>query len=358
MNLSVAGGIRRRGAARPNRAADRQHIARSSAGGDEPSDAEAPPNEDVPEAAAPDVPVSPAPPPAYHAHAWLTVVLWSVVAFLLGVLNANARLLFPFLPPDRSTAATALAVGYLALLLVALLFAARSAARLPHKADVLLSVGLTLAIPFVGVLLLARLGVRVAPLVAIAANNLFLPAAAALVGAGVGRVIRHPNTLLAAAGFSIFFDIVMVTMGTVAILLKNNSQAILTASVGGGVASLPNPALPLPPPPLSSVTIGPADVLFLALFLSAIALLRLSERATLAWMFGLLAAALALVEVKAWSVPALAPMGVAVILANARHAAFTPREKRDLLIGVAFALVLAVFLVAGARGVLGGGPGR
>ncbi len=293
-----------------------------------------------------------------RTEAWLTVGLWAVVAFLLGVLNENARLLFPGLPAEEAQAAHALAAGYLALLLASLLFTARSAAHLPHRAGVLIAVGALLAAPVGAVVLMHSLRIAVPPLVAVSANNLFLPVAAALVGAGVGRVIRHPNTLLAAAGFAVFFDIVMVTMGTVAVLLKNNSRIVTAFSVGGGVAGGPplsRPGFAPPPPPLTGVTIGPADVLFLGLFLSAIAYLRLSERATLVWMFGLLTLALVFVELRGLPIPALAPMGVAVLLANARHAAFSRQEKRDLAIGATFAVFLAGLLVAGARGILGGG---
>lgn len=304
---------------------------------------------------------APTPLAAYKGkgEAWLTVGLWAVVAFLLGVLNENARLLFPGLPADGTRSAHALAAGYLALLLVSLLFTARSAAHLPHRAGFLIAVGAVLAAPVGAVVLMHQMHVFVPPLIAVSANNLFLPVAAALAGAGVGRVIRHPNTLLAAAGFAVFFDIVMVTMGTVALLLKNNSHVVTAFSVGGGVAGAPyfasRPGFVAPPPPLTGVTIGPADVLFLGLFLSAIAYLRLSERATLAWMLGLLALAVLIPETTGLPVPALAPMGVAVLLANWRQGAFTRQEKRDLAIGATFAVFLAGLLVAGARGVLGGG---
>jgi hypothetical protein len=290
--------------------------------------------------------------------------LWAVVAFLLGVLNENARLLFADLPPDGTRAAHALAAGYLALLLVSLLFTARSAAHLPHRAGFLIAVGALFAAPVGAVVLMHQMRLFVPPLVAVSANNLFLPVAAALAGAGVGRVIKHPNTLLVASGFAVFFDIVMVRWGTVALLLENNDRVVTAFSVGGGVAGAPplsRPGFVPPPPPLTGVTIGPADVLFLGLFLSAIAYLRLSERATLVWMFGLLALALVFVELRGLPVPALAPMGVAVLLANARHAAFSRQEKRDLAIGATFAVFLAGLLVAGARGVIGGdktGGGR
>lgn len=184
------------------------------------------------------------------------------------------------------------------------------------------------------------------------ANNLFFPIGAVLVGAAVGRIIKHPNTLLAASAFAIFFDLVVVTMGTVAQVMKSNSNLIAAVSVGAGASAPTNPfektfAV------LSGVTIGPADVLFLALFLSSVAQMPRLNRAwnlslsrTCVFMFGLLFLALVLVELLMIPVPALVPMGVSVLAANARHAAFTKQEKRDLWIGAAFALLCAVGMVA------------
>ena len=178
-----------------------------------------------------------------------------------------------------------------------------------------------------------------------------------LLGACVGRVFRHPNTLLAGAGFACFFDIVVVTMGTVAQVMKQSGGSLIAnASIGAGAANT-NPPLfpgmhthgPAPIPPLCSVTIGPADVLFVALFLGAVIELRLGKRATFAWMFALLWAALALVQTTGLPIPALAPMGVAVLIANARYAAFTREEKFALGYGGAFAVVCAGFIIWGAQ---------
>ncbi len=66
-------------------------------------------------------------------------------------------------------------------------------------------------------------------------------------------------------------------------------------------------------------------------------------------MFGLLGLALLVVQVTSLPIPALAPMGIAVLIANASHAAFTKQEKRDLKIGAAFAVFCATLMVIGAR---------
>ncbi|MES2460566.1 MAG: PDZ domain-containing protein, partial [Armatimonadota bacterium] len=154
------------------------------------------------------------------------------------------------------------------------------------------------------------------------------------------------------AGFSIFFDIVVVTMGTVAVLMKSNSNLIAAVSVGAGAMPTPSGRTGMVLrqfDPISAVTIGPADVLFVALFLSAIYQMNLSRRQTFLWMFGLLGIALLIVQTTSLPIPALAPMGIAVLVANLRHAAFTSQEKRDLGIGAAFAVFCATLMVIGAR---------
>ncbi len=281
----------------------------------------------------------------------VALFLWAVAACLLTLINRFAGHYIP-LPPFGTLAGNLVAVPYLLLLLLTLLKMGRAAARLPFSAPFLLIAGLLLAAPVGVTLLLQNMKIFPPTWLFLTANNLFLPLAAALVGAGVGRVIKHPNTLLAAAGFSIFFDIVVVTMGTVAVLMKSNSNIIAAVSVGAGslpISSGPASVALKQYDPISAVTIGPADVLFVALFLSAIYQLNLSRRATFTWMFGLLGLALLVVQVTSLPIPALAPMGIAVLIANLSHAAFTSQEKRDLKIGAAFAVFCAALIVIGAR---------
>ncbi|MBC8102691.1 MAG: PDZ domain-containing protein [Cytophagales bacterium] len=307
----------------------------------------------------PDAPTTlPAPDPL--SQTVVTLTFWALAACLLTLVNRFAGYYLPVSPPG-SLGGNLVAVPYLLLLLLTLLLMGRAAARLPVSAPFLLVVGLLFAAPVGGTLLLQQAEVFPPAWLFLTANNLFLPLAAALVGAGVGRVIKHPNTLLAAAGFSIFFDIVVVTMGTVAVLMNSGSNLIAAVSVGAGapVASGGPTAVALRQVnPLSLVTIGPADILFIALFFSAVYRMNLSRRATFWWMFGLLGTALTLVQITALPVPALVPMGVAVLAANLSHAAFTPQEKRDLKIGAAFAVFCAVLIVVGARTFLPGAAAR
>jgi hypothetical protein len=261
-----------------------------------------------------------------------------------------------------------LSLPYLAALLYALLGVAYAASRLKVSLFFQLSVGLVLAFPSLIALLITLTPLRsdfalfsgaLPPVLSTMVFNLLGPIGLSFVGAAVGRVIKHPNTLLAASGFAIFFDIVIVTMGTVAQLMRSGSNLIASVSVGAGApvaAAAGTPARFLLPPPLSGVTIGPADVLFLAVFLSAVIYLKLAERATFRWMFILLMLALTLVETTALPVPALVPMGVAVLIANVRYAAFTRDEKYALIYGTGFALMCAAGIIFMSRSLFAPAP--
>jgi hypothetical protein len=293
-------------------------------------------------------------------------------ACLLTILNEYTGQLVP-IPSTANLATHLVSIVYLGLLLLALMRAAQAAARLAVSPGFQIAAGFALALPvFVSIFS----GVGAASLPAFAAlggildalpysvrfftSNLLGPLGMILLGTGFGRLFRHPNTLLAGAGFAIFFDIVVVTMGTVSQLLKQGSNVISMVSVGsnGGSGSHPAALHGHAIMPLSGVTIGPADVLFIGVFLSAVRALRLSPRATFAWMFLLLFSALCLVETTALPIPALAPMGIAVLIANARFAAFTRTERRDLGIGAVFALFCAVLIIGGARRLLPTPPPR
>lgn len=280
--------------------------------------------------------------------------LWALAACALTLINRFVGALVP-LPSYPSIPAHALALLYLAALLLCLMHLARAAARLPLSTPFLLTAGALLGAPMGTVLILQQQKVFPPLWLLLTANNFFLPIAAALVGAGIGRVIRHPNTLLAGAGFAIFFDIVVVTMGTVAQLMKSGSNVIAAVSVGAG--SVPSGMPDVKTYPLvSGVTIGPADVLFLALFLSAVYAMRLSRRSTFAWMYVLLMLALVIVETIGLPIPALVPMGIAVLIANARHGAFTRAEKYALAYGGAFAILCAALIIYGSRRLVPPGP--
>jgi hypothetical protein len=272
----------------------------------------------------------------------IQIANYALLACFLTLIN---RFIGLYIPLDKLSLLNQHIVAsvYFAGLLYALMRMTRAAALLPGAIPTLLIAGISLAAPMGTVLLLQQQNVVPPTWLILTANNLFLPIGVALVGAAVGRIIKHPNTLLAAAGFAVFFDIVMVTLGTVAALTETGSQIISMVSVGAGT-SIPHQTAKTWAI-ISGVTIGPADVLFLSVFFASVFLMRLEAKATFRWIFVFLLAALLEVEWIGYPVPALAPMGIAVIIANARFAAFTDREKRDLVIGAAFAVLCAGFIV-------------
>ena len=311
------------------------------------------------------------------------LLLWAMAAYILSLLNVEWGHVLP-LPAFGSWPRNLLCIVYLGLLLLALMQAARQAAQMvlgaagdtaPTRARwrtiILAAIGALLSLPTLATVIggvlksnspLATFLPRFIGEMPLPAQMIFTILVAStglsLLGACVGRVFRHPNTLLAGAGFACFFDIVVVTMGTVAQLMKQSGGSLIaSASIGAGTAAASGaPAFPgmrlhgpQPIPPLCSVTIGPADVLFIALFLGTVIELRLNRRGTFLWMFGLLWAALALVQTTGLPVPALAPMGIAVLIANVRYANFTREEKFALGYGGAFAVLCAGGIIWGSQ---------
>lgn len=297
-----------------------------------------------------------------------TSAIWSLVgstllAFILAILNRYLGFALEnisasnggngiLLPPVRSAPAIILGSAYLASILGCLLVMARSVAQLRISTAFLLITGCLLASPMLTVLWASDSRKLINPLLEISANNLFGTVGAIFVGAAIGRIIKHPNTLLAAAGFAAFFDVVVVSVGPVRALLETRSPLISAVSVGAGSAASPGGWGGRTVQLISSVTIGPADVLFIAVFLSSVACLARhptfqlkSERSTFWWMFTFLCAALVAVQLGVRAVPALAPMAAAVLVANMRYAAFTRQEKRDLGIGGAFAAICAGLMI-------------
>jgi PDZ domain len=295
----------------------------------------------------------------------------SLITLLLGVLVAFGLTLFNqyigafiALPHSESFLGHLCSLFYLGVLLYTLMVAARAAAELPYRTTTLFAIAFPLLLPLATTFFLKSRGDVATPLLALTASNLFAPPAALLVGAGIGRIIKHPNTLVAASAIALFFDIVVVTMGTVAALQKSgNASIISTVSLNTNTSLQGTQAKTHAI--LSGVTIGPADVLFLAFFFAAIYCLgnglkhkeqpalfpemQDAARETFPWVFGFLLFALAIVEFFYLPIPALAPMGIAVIVANAKYKRFTQQEKRDSLIASVFAVACAVFIVWGAQ---------
>lgn len=162
--------------------------------------------------------------------------------------------------------------------------------------------------------------------------------AAGGVGIGLAALLREPNILLPAGVFAAFADFVVVSFGTVKHALSTPKGQALVQSVSAKVPSL-HPALG------PGVTIGPADFLFLGIFLGCahrfdMGLARNARLLTLA-----LGATLLLTAVIP-AIPALAPMSLTFVIANWRQFRLSRAElaSTGIVLAVAGALFLAFFL--------------
>jgi len=166
---------------------------------------------------------------------------------------------------------------------------------------------------------------------------------AGFVGLLLARWVRDRNILLPAAAFAALADVMMVKYGTVHIALKSEAGRKLVESVSTAVPSLQPERIGLP-----AVTIGPADVLFLGFFLMCAARLRMNFGWTAGLSLLFMSGALLAVP---WvgAVPALAPLGVAFLLANWNCFRFSSEERRALLVvgGIIVGLVVGFVLWQG-----------
>jgi hypothetical protein len=162
--------------------------------------------------------------------------------------------------------------------------------------------------------------------------------AAGGVGVGLAALLREPNILLPAGVFAAFADFVVVSFGTVKHALSTPKGQALVQSVSAKVPSL-HPALG------PGVTIGPADFLFLGIFLGCaqrfdMGLARNARLLTLA-----LAVTLLLTAVIP-AIPALAPMSLTFVVANWRQFRLSRAElvSTGIVLAAAGGLFLAFFL--------------
>lgn len=166
--------------------------------------------------------------------------------------------------------------------------------------------------------------------------------AAGALGVALAGVIREPNILLPAGLFAAMADFIVVNFGTV--------KHALSSSRGQEVVKAVSAQVPSVHPSLAPLTIGPADFLFLGIFLACAARFGGGVRRTgwaLAVVLGL---SLALVPVIG-AVPALAPMSLAFLAVNWRMFRLTRQELIGSVVAVLAAggLFLGYFLAMYGR---------
>ena len=99
-----------------------------------------------------------------------------------------------------------------------------------------------------------------------------------------------------------------------------------------------------------TLTIGPADFVFMAFFLSCAHRFRLDVRRTLISIFVALTLALYFVLLAPWPVPALLPMAAAFLIVNFRQFKLSRQELQAVCAAAVIVLGAGIaFLVAGKR---------
>ncbi len=169
--------------------------------------------------------------------------------------------------------------------------------------------------------------------------------AASAAGLALAAALREPNILLPAGAFAAFADFVVVNFGTVKHALSTPKGQALVQSVSAKVPAV-HPALP-------TLTIGPADFLFLGIFLACAARFEMGL-ARNAWaLSAVLAVSLLAVLLFGINMPALAPMALTFVALNWRKFRLT----RDEILGTVIVLLLAGGLFFGYFALLYGKRG-
>lgn len=176
------------------------------------------------------------------------------------------------------------------------------------------------------------------PLAAVA--DLCLILAAIALGHLLLRLFREPNLLVPAAVAAAVIDYAMVysPSGTTRALLEQHAEVVDKLSV----------AVPVPGMPDLQLGVGFGDFVFLSLFLAAAVRFDLRERRTFWVCTAFLVVAMALVALTGVPVPALVPMAIAFVVANAGRIRFAREEVRAMGV-VALVIAAAAVLALVAR---------
>lgn len=162
--------------------------------------------------------------------------------------------------------------------------------------------------------------------------------AAVGIGTLVAALVRDRNIMLPAAVFAAFADYFMVHYGTVHVALSTEKGQKLLEAMSSKTPEIRVGGVPIP-----VLTVGMADVVFIAFFLACAIRLELNARGTLAAFAVLLPLAMLLVLVTGWPVPALMPMALAFVVVNWRCFRLSSEERK----AVAIAAGVVALAVAG-----------
>jgi hypothetical protein len=253
---------------------------------------------------------------------------WLLGLLLAPALAAIGALIAPRLVVSEGVAAALTFAGGAAAGLAALTVAAR--ADLAPRAAALLATG-GLALVGVAVVLASR------PVTAVVLVDLGLVCVAHAAGGSIGRRVAHPGHLLPACAVAAAADLASV------IHPSGPSHAIAASERALSVLTI---GFPVPGTHAVAPALGLGDVVFLALIFGVVAAHRLSlARAVVAAAGGLAVAGLLAARFEA-AVPALVPLGAAVLAGVPEARRLRPEDRRTAVVavGIAAAVVVGVLL--------------
>lgn len=171
------------------------------------------------------------------------------------------------------------------------------------------------------------------------ATNLLAILAASAFGYLLSFILRHPNIVLPVCGLAAYVDVWTVIVGPTAKAIEKAPHVVSAVSVSIPMISSDGGRFE----PMSYI--GPADVIFLAMFFGAVYRLKMEPARTFWIVWPILTFGMALVEARLFPIglPALPLIGLAVIAANYKHFKLTRQEWSA--IGITAVLLVAASFV-------------
>lgn len=161
-----------------------------------------------------------------------------------------------------------------------------------------------------------------------AVRDLVLILGCSFLGCLVSTMIKEPKMLLPIGIVAAMIDFWNVTLGPLGHTVATRPELAAKASV----------SLPTPVPGLPAITMGAGDIVFLALFFAVLFRFALNVKGTFWLGYGLLMVSILLVAFSSIALPALVPIGAAVLIMNYQYMKLTQDEMKSV------ALVLFILL--------------
>lgn len=206
--------------------------------------------------------------------------------------------------------------------------------KLQAKSAALISAGaLCIFVGIIFLLMKARITIPILLGLVLAFKDLSLMLFAASMGYTISFIVREPNIIMPIALFAGLVDYWGVTAGPLSAILASRPEVLDAVSV-----HMPVPVINAP-----GTIIGMGDFVFFALFFAVMYRFSLNVKGAFWLGYGLLTLTMFVVMALNIAIPALAPMGVAVIAANVGVVKLRREEKlATLYLGI---LLLAALVL-------------